>query len=404
MHSNNRRFQIQSVKYNMDDGKLIIKERLGTPYTLIPDEGDYKCQHHRDSLIQNVVISQEIVKGMQLEERDAYAFSGNMPLLYMYERFPISKVGAEVQALDPRHSYLQFHTDIVNLLEAERRQSCDQHFNVRDYNHTNMPVEVRSYNPMNVYFHPYYPNHYLWTSIEFADGPTADTWSGMNTTLRHFLHTVFEAVAVVTGVLLEQVPEDFKTLHRVSIHNGILKLPHAYPKRLYTKKDKERKNKGTEQKSKAKGKKSSETIQEKEKERKKHFDPLIQEEFLYNNIRGRNDRFRGFIPSQHWEKAKEKTKLSMKKPFESLTVKKAREQAAAATAAAAARDTVPQTLANVHKIPVPKFQPSAEKFQQVCGYLQREQKLRNNDIQWSTAKLMGGVHHEEHTQEQRAAR
>ena len=261
----------------MDDGELVIKERLGTPYTLIPDEDDYQCQHHRDAPIQNVVISQEIVKGMQLEERDAYALSANMPLLYMYERFPISKVGAEVQALDPRHSYLQFHTDIVNLLEAERRQSCDQCFNVRDYYHTDMPVEARSYNPMNVYFHPYYPNHYLWTSIEFPDGHTADTWNGMNTTLRHFLHVVFEVVDVVTGVLLEQVPEDFKTLHRVSIHNGYLKLPHAYPRRLYAKKDKEKKDKGTEQKSKAKGKKSSETIQEKEKERKKHFNLVIQE-------------------------------------------------------------------------------------------------------------------------------
>ena len=137
---------------------------------------------------------------------------------------------------------------------------------------------------------------------------------------------------------------------------------------------------------------------------KKISDPVIQEEFLYNNIRGRNDKFRGIVLSQHWEKAKEKTKLSMKKPFESLTVKKAREQAAAATAAAAAGDTVPQTLANVQKIPVPKFQPSAAKFQQVCGYLQREQKLRNNDFQWSTAKLVGGVYHEEHTEEQRAAR
>ena len=240
MHSNNRRFQIQSVKYNMDDGELVVKERLGTPYTLILDEDDYQCQHHRDAPIQNVVISQEIVKGMQLEERDAYALSGNMPLLYMYERFPISKVGVEVQALDPRHGYLQFHMEIANLLEAERRQSCDQCFNVRDYYHTDVPVEARSYNPMNVYFHPYYPNHYLWTSIEFADGHTADTWNGMNTTLRHFLHAVFEAVDVVTGVLLEQVPEDFKRLHRVSIYNGYLKLPHVYPRRLYAKKDKEK--------------------------------------------------------------------------------------------------------------------------------------------------------------------
>ena len=46
----------------------------------------------------------------------------------------------------------------------------------------------------------------------------------------------------------------------------------------------------------------------------------------------------------------------MKKPFEGLTVKKAREQAAAAG------DTLPQTLANVQKIPVPKFQPSAAKI------------------------------------------
>ena len=109
IYSNNRRFQIQTVKVNMDDGKLFVKERLGTPYSLVPDEDDYKCQHHRDEPIQNVVISEEIAKGMKLKERDTYALAGNMPLLYIYERFPLSP-GGEVQALDPRHDYMQFHT------------------------------------------------------------------------------------------------------------------------------------------------------------------------------------------------------------------------------------------------------------------------------------------------------
>ena len=44
------------------------------------------------------------------------------------------------------------------------------------------------------------PNHYLWTSIEFADSNTAEKWNGTNTTLRYFLHAIFEVVDVLTGV------------------------------------------------------------------------------------------------------------------------------------------------------------------------------------------------------------
>ena len=137
----------------------------------------------------------------------------------------------------------------------------------------------------NVYFHPYYPNHYLWTSIEFTDSNTAETWNGMNTTLRHFLHAIFEAVDVLTGVLLDQVPEDFETLHRLSVHHSYLKLPHDYPRQLYTKRDKEEK----EKEKKEKDQKESKTVKETEKERKTDFDPVHQDKFMYTNIK-RNEQ------------------------------------------------------------------------------------------------------------------
>ena len=161
MHSNNRKFHIQTVKVNLDDGELVVKERLGTPYSLVPDGDDFQCQHHKDEPIQNVVILKDIAEGMQLKTRDCYALSGNMPLLYMYERFPISQVGDEIQAFNPRHGYLQFHAQVPMLLEAERRKSLDEQFNVRDYYHSDVPVEARSHDTEHVYFHPYYPNHYL---------------------------------------------------------------------------------------------------------------------------------------------------------------------------------------------------------------------------------------------------
>ena len=83
MHSNNRRFRIQTVKVNLDNGELIMKERLGTPYCLIPDKNDFQCQHHKDDPIQNVIILKDIAQGMELQKRDGYALSGNMPLLYV---------------------------------------------------------------------------------------------------------------------------------------------------------------------------------------------------------------------------------------------------------------------------------------------------------------------------------
>ena len=86
------------------------------------------------------------------------------------------------------------------LLEAERGKSLDESFNVRDYYHSDVPIDVRSHDTDHVFFHPYYPNHYLWTSIEFADSNTAEKWNGMNTTLRYFLHAIFEVVDVLTGV------------------------------------------------------------------------------------------------------------------------------------------------------------------------------------------------------------
>ena len=88
--------------------------------------------------------------------------------------------------------------------------------------------------------------------------------------------------------------------------------------------------------------------------------------------------------------------------MESATVKKGREEAAAAAADTAA--TAQQTPAHAPKLPVPKYEPSATKFQKACGYLEREEKLRNNDLQWSTAKLVGGICHKESTQQQRAAK
>ena len=50
------------------------------------------------------------------------------------------------------------------------------------------------------------------------------------------------------------------------------------------------------------------------------------------------------------------------------------------------------------------YQPSATKYQKPCGFLEREEKLKNNDFQWSTAKLVGGICHEERSMEQKAAR
>ena len=50
------------------------------------------------------------------------------------------------------------------------------------------------------------------------------------------------------------------------------------------------------------------------------------------------------------------------------------------------------------------YQPSATKYQKPCGFLEREEKLKNNDFPWSTAKLVSGICHEEHSMEQKAAR
>ena len=80
--------------------------------------------------------------------------------------------------------------------------------------------------------------------------------------------------------------------------------------------------------------------------------------------------------------ANEMTKLSTKEPFERAAVKREREEAAVAAAVVPAQETP----APVPKLEVPKYQPSATKFQKACGYLEREEKLKNNDFQWSTAK------------------
>ena len=92
----------------------------------------------------------------------------------------------------------------------------------------------------------------------------------------------------------------------------------------------------------------------------------------------------------------------MIKPFESAAVKRKRE----AAVAAATGTPVPaqETPAQATKIELPTYQPSATKYQKPCGFLEREEKLNNNDFQWSTAKLVGGIDHEECSMEQRAAR
>ena len=177
-------------------------------------------------------------------------------------------------------------------------------------------------------------------------------------------------------------------------------MPHDYPRWLYAKKDKENKEKEKKKEKKEKDQKESKTVKETEKERKTDFDPVNQDEFMYMNIRSRNDKFRLFMPSQHWETAKKMTKLSTKKPFVSAAVKRERQEAAGAAAVVTAQ----QTAAQVQKLQVPKYQPSATKFQKACGYLEREEKLKNKDFQWSTAKLVSGIHHEECSQEQRVAR
>ena len=190
-------------------------------------------------------------------------------------------------------------------------------------------------------------------------------------------------------------------MHRLSVHNSYLKLPHDYPRWLYAKRDKEKKDKEMKKENKEKDQKESKIVKETEKGKKTDFDPVHQDKFMYTDIKSRNDKFRLFVPSKHWKIAKKTTKLSMKEPFVSAAVKRERQEAAAAAATAV---TAQETPAQVKKLEVPKYQPSATKFQKACGYLEREEKLRNNKFQWPTAKLVSGIHHKECNQEQRAAR
>ena len=69
------------------------------------------------------------------------------------------------------------------------------------------------------------------------------------------------------GFFLDQVPEEFEILHKLAVHHSYLKLPHDYPRWLYSNKDKEKK----EKEKKGKHQRESKTVKEREKEKKTKF-------------------------------------------------------------------------------------------------------------------------------------